>query len=104
MSPLEIDKALALAIGYLPEHVRVVEFKNHRPFVSVARDSGVGIIWHPFSHTDPTVVLPLVERYKVLADPSRIRDGKWYVQGVCNPEYFDTPKAAVAMAIIRGVK
>ena len=105
MSPLEIDKALALAIGYLPEHVKAG--KNsvmvYREYASSNTAFSWGT-WLLFSHADPTVIWPLAKHYKCFPSDSAIDHGRWWARSYEKNVYADTPEAAVAMAIIRGVK
>ena len=62
MTNLEIDKALALAIGYLPEHVCVFlgDLCVYRPECTVDLVFDRIKHWHIFSHKDPAVILPIV--------------------------------------------
>ena len=96
MSPLEIDKALALAIGYSPEHVKVVDgvVIVNRP-CSLFRTQ----FWSSFDHTDAKTIWPLAKHYgmTVYFPEKSARIG-------LSGAHADTPEAAVAMAIIRGVK
>ncbi len=62
MTDHEISKALALAIGYLPEHVRVNEsyrcIEAKRPWTL----AGHGL-WREFDYTDTRVIWPIAQRY-----------------------------------------
>ena len=60
MTNTEIDSKLALAIGYLPQHVAETHGAG-RICIDVKR----GKRWHVFSHQDPAVILPIMERYEV---------------------------------------
>ena len=67
MTNLEIDKALALAIGYLPEHVCVFlgDLCVYRPECTVDLVFDRIKHWHIFSHKDPAVILPIVIEKKL---------------------------------------
>ena len=57
MTNTEIDRKLALAIGYSVQDIGV-----YLPeIVGVLRHA----TWQKFSHQDPTVILPIMERYEV---------------------------------------
>ena len=103
MTNLKIDKALALAIGYLPEHVG--ETAGH----CVVRRS-IPEKWSAyryFSHLDPTVIWPLAKHYKCFPWQANFASGEWCSS--CQDKRFgyavaDTPEAAVALEIIRDMK
>ena len=97
----DIDRRLALAIGYLPEHI----FTWNDPETSIGKlrvlsrwtDAVNFTYWAEFSHTDPTVIWPIAAKYDCFPHKSAC-DGRWdtdYHYG-----YQDTPELAVAMAVI----
>jgi hypothetical protein len=101
MTDLEIDKALALAIGWkriLPN------CKTNR-----LQDCWVwtGHAWRIFSHLDWNVIGPIAERYNCF--PFRIRSkeedfGKWNVVSRENDIMAASPQRAIALAVIQGAK
>jgi len=100
MTDIEISRQLALAIGYLPEHVKV-----DRGFVWVSRSfvTSSGITWETwqiFTHDDPSVIWPIAERF----DCFPIRggeDGLWVSSvNYSNFQHSDSAAKAVALAVI----
>ena len=102
MTNTEIDHALALAIGYLPEHVRV--FVDG--YTWVWRNGA----WYVFDHLDWKTIGPIAERYD--AFPRYFKSG--YANGAHWCAYkrmghglkytAGTPQTAIALAVIEGVK
>lgn len=107
MTDLEIDKALALAIGWEADQIT-----EHMGYLYVAdwprkynRQSVLhGGFYHPpmlpwerFSHKDWAVAGPIAERY----DCFPRKDGGWYVWGL---KLYDTPQEAIALAVIGAKK
>lgn len=62
LTTLQIDAALAEAIGYLPEHIQL-EYDDVLVYVSEFDDDLCEFVdkWKVFSHQDPTVILPIIE-------------------------------------------
>ena len=98
MTDIEISKALALAIGYLPVDVRIYSTIDDMPLVR--RQAGAFPTWRIFDYKDWNVIGPIAEKYNAFpimpingtwSAPSP--DGEW-VDGI------DTPQKATAMAII----
>lgn len=96
MTDLEIDKALALAIGWKEDQIGV---DNGRAFVNRQQQNGSpysDAIY--FSYKDPAVIWPIGERHNVF--PYRFIDGDWQScipnKDVC----ADTAAKAVALAVI----
>ena len=95
MTDLEIDKALALAIGWkiiLPN-----------PEADGLKQCWVwtGSVWRLFSHKDWNVIGPIAERYNCFS----WRSVTWmaYITGQ-RYQYADTPQKAIALAVIEGAK
>ena len=98
MTDLEIDKALALAIGY---KLFDVKFHDDMWAVVVVRGS-----WRVFSHSDWNVIGPIAEKYYCF--PLRLRGGAW--EAISRGKYklgfvkADTPQKAIALAVIGALK
>ena len=94
MTDLEIDKALALAIGY-----KLFDVKFHDDMWAVVVFRGS---WRLFSHRDWNVIGPIAEKYNCF--PLRLRDGAW--EAISRGKYklgfvkSDTPQKAIALAVI----
>lgn len=102
MTDQEINKALALAIGYKPENVR-----EHWNFISVLNKYGPhssGLGWYVFDYRDYQTIGPIAERYDAFP-------GRWYglgkkigwVSAWCDARY-EFPQLAIAMAVINRKK
>lgn len=90
MTDLEINKALALAIGW--------------PFVSIFNDS----VWvsddywlAPFDYRNWNVIGPIAERYDCF--PTKNTDGLW-VMDIWNDVPELSPQKAIALVVIQGAK
>lgn len=106
MTNLEIDRRLALAIGYAPQDVCAVS--SEAVYVRRTRgDSPTQLSyshWQRFDHQDTGTIYPIAEHYKLL--PSwRWGDGGWKIQ------HFDgkggeikvvhaNPRTCIALAVI----
>lgn len=98
MTDTEIDRRLALAIGYRPEDVMVVRATGQ----IVVDYYG---IWSLFSHLRWDVVGPIAERFDLF--PVRLTDGKWS-RVVCGPApaflltdiIESTPQRCIALAAL----
>lgn len=95
MTDLEIDKALALAIGWKDE-------PNKMRFSNVfGLQVWIGY-WANFSHKDWNVIGPIAEKYNCF--PLRLRGGAW--EAISRGKYklgfvkADTPQKAIALAVI----
>lgn len=96
MTDAQISKALALAIGYRPEDVRV-------PLDSVAevrRSCSFGVLWMTFDYKSPSVIWAVAEHYAMF--PQQTDEG-WHVtlSDWLNNRFSDTAAKAVALAVIR---
>jgi hypothetical protein len=96
MTDIEIDKALALAIGY-----KLFDVKFDMWAVVVYNGS-----WRVFSHRDWNVIGPIAERYDCF--PLRLRGRAWEAisRGKYKLGFFnaDTPQRAIALAVIGATK
>lgn len=98
MTDTEIDRRLALAIGYRPEDVMVVRATGQ----IVVDYYG---IWSLFSHLRWDVVGPIAEKFDLF--PVRLTDGKWS-RVVCGPApaflltdiIESTPQRCIALAAL----
>ena len=99
MTDIEIDRALALAIGH-----RASEMYTDREGNLCLPERGC---WRVFSHRDWNVIGPIAERYTafpVLFDGNP----KWYSNTWTgtrlHEEFADTPQRAIALAVIGAKK
>ena len=99
MTNLEIDKALALAIGWTANDMR---FYVDGKFG--LRDNSLDEVhqYRLFSHLDWNVIGPIAERYNVF--PYQWQDGRWGAPRFTIMHYADTPQKAIALAVIQGAK
>ena len=97
MTNTEIDRKLALAIGYLPKHI----WQNVTDSILVFRDDVESLGWSKFSHQDPTVILPIMERYDCA--PYFVRK-EWHAYLGDHPTATScrhtNPRTAAALAVI----
>ena len=91
MTDLEIDKALALAIGWNGNCVRNIG----EVVILYTKQYG----WRVFSHRDWNVIGPIGERYHCF--PVESVGKKQWASWVDGPvTYADTPQKAIALAVI----
>ena len=101
MTPTEINKRLALAIGYLPEHVRVTDngtVRVCRPF-----SGAPSLNWYEFDFIDARITVALIERYKIAVEPyhgTKMWRAVKYYGGA--PFLAMSLREAVAWVVIRG--
>ena len=96
MTDIEIDKALALAIGWK----RILP----NPEADGLKQCWVwtGGVWRLFTHRDWNVIGPIAEKYNCF--PLRLRGGAW--EAISRGKYklgfvkSDTPQKAIALAVI----
>ena len=102
MTDTEIDRRLALAIGYLPEHVQ----QTLGRMVIVNRPVEVETeLWVEFDHTEWGTISPIAEKFDLF--PVRLTDGKWS-RVVCGPApaflltdiIESTPQRCIALAAL----
>ena len=98
MTPAEIDRKLALAIGYGPEDIGEV-----CGMCSVVRHESRFLRKQlVFSHQDPTVILPIMERYDCA--PYAVRN-EWATYLGAHPSNTNcrhtNPRTAAALAVIK---
>lgn len=101
MTDTEIDKRLALAIGYRPGTILVAD----DGLVLVWFDGVYGQFYRRFSHKDWHTIGPIAERFDLF--PVRLTDGKWS-RVVCGPApaflltdiIESTPQRCIALAAL----
>jgi len=98
MTDLEIDRALALAIGHMVAYVTVLG--EGIPQVWVQVDPRFEWAIRVFDHRDWNVIGPIAERYNMF--PFAVA-GWWNVAGYGQPS-SKTPQRAIALAVIYGAK
>ena len=105
MTELEINKALALAIGHSKTHVNVL---GETPQVWVQTVPNLAWMLRVFDYRDWNVIGPIAERYgcfplKVFGSAGADWSCKWAC-GTYVAVYADTPQKAIAMAVIGAKK
>jgi len=100
MTDAKIDKALALAIGYLPRHIRSSKrgVMVYRPVI-VSKDD-YEWCWYVFDHRNWATIAPIAEKYDCF--PYKAVGG--WLAGHRDCEFGDTPQKAIALAVIGGAK
>lgn len=95
---LDIDRRLALAIGWRPEQMRVIHGSLH-----IYYDPANQYDWRLFRHKDPAVIWPIAERYDCFPayDPVK-KDWAAYTQESKRMSYDINPATVVALAVIGG--
>ena len=97
MTNTEIDRKLALAIGYAPEDITVTRFGTY-----VRRGLTGGHGYYIFCHTMPDVILPIMERYDCA--PYFVRK-EWAAYLCDHPTAticrHTSPRTAAALAVIK---
>lgn len=108
MTDLEINKALALAIGWREADMPTVRTYTGPTSIWICTNDGR---WNRFDYRYWSVISPIAERYN--AFPSQYQhfmpyEGTWESHAVVNGKYAmaraDTPQKAIALAVIGGVK
>ena len=92
MTDIEINKALALAIGWRSDQIIEYEGQAYIGLPVVFNGPGIKLFDYRFT----SVIWPIAERYN--AFPSRWRDEGWCVGD--RLAVFDTAAKAVALAVI----
>lgn len=104
MNNVEINRGLALAIGYRPEDIWV----HHSGAVEVTRrtkiEAGHLVLTHWFDYMDWRVIGPIAEKYKLMPCADQ-RGGAWHVKS----GYFllansTCPRACIALAVIEAAE
>ena len=95
MTDLEIDKALALAIGWK----RILP----NPEADGLKQCWVwtGSVWRLFSHKDWNVIGPIAERYGLLVD---FKTNVAWRPNMSIGQRGRNPQEAIALAVIQGAK
>ena len=92
MTDIEINKALALAIGWQSDQIIEYEGQAYIGLPVVFNSPGTKLFDYRFT----SIIWPIAKRYNCFA--SRWRDEGWCVG--LRLAVFDTPEKAVAMAVI----
>jgi hypothetical protein len=95
MTDLEIDKALALAIGWRADQTYIHLYGTGMALSIVKPDTEYAL--RIFSHKDPAVIWPIAERFDCF--PKHI-NSMWEIAYYGEIYRKDTPAKAVAMAVI----
>ena len=99
MTDIEIDKALALAIGWRdePNKMRVSNVFGLQVWIGY---------WANFRHRDWNVIGPIAERYDCFPNQVYVNSGQWFssvgMRGKSSTA--DTPQRAIALAVIGAKK
>jgi hypothetical protein len=90
MTELELNKKLALAIGWREDQME-----------QIGRDLCMRVEYFKvFDYTDWRVIGPIAQRFKAFPLDSVRFKGMWYSH--LTDEHYDTPQLAIAMAVIQG--
>lgn len=103
MTDIEIDLALALAIGWEQPMLssQGVVVQTHLEHDRVKSNGRWLYHWRVFSHKDWNVIGPIATKYNMFP---YCLSGKWWdVAGYGCPVSY-TPQTAIAMAVIKGAK
>ena len=100
MTDIEIDRALALAIGHETACVNVLG--EGIPQVWVQVDPRFEWAIRVFDHRDWNVIGPIAARYDCF--PSNLQPQGWRSSARCCCVYADTPQKAIALAVIGAKK
>ena len=97
MTNLDIDRRLALAIGYRPEDVRVIDGVH----VQVNRHG----YWNDFHYQAAGVIYPIAEKFKMMPRWSKA-PGCWETYNEHGaPEIVHTdPRTCIALAVIEAAE
>ena len=102
MTDLEINKALALAIGWQESDFSTIPGTD-----VVMCFNGCKFVGY-FDYKNWNVVGPIAERFDCFPNKAQSTKhiGEWYapVGQIANGVYADTPQKAIALAVIGGVK
>ena len=104
MTDLEIDKALALAIGHKVAYVTVLG--EGIPQVWVQVDPRFEWAIRVFDHRDWNVIGPIAARYNCFPVEVYVNSGQWFSYVGNDGKNFtaDTPQKAIALAVIGAKK
>ena len=107
MTDLEINKALALAIGWHKNKVHVKTYSGLKR-IEIDRDYSWGTQRFPFHYKNWNVIGPIAERFDCFPNKAQSTKhiGEWYapVGEIANGVYANTPQKAIALAVIGSVK
>lgn len=93
MTDLEISKALALAIGWREDQMKL----DDRGWLRVWFFS-----WCVFDYRDWNVIGPIAEKYEMF--PHKSDTQGWWFPHKHNTVFADTPQKAIALAVIGAKK
>jgi hypothetical protein len=103
MTDIEIDKALALAIGYKVAYVIVLG--EGIPQVWVQVDPRFEWAIRVFDHRDWNVIGPIAERYNAFPHQSSVGTWSACIGGAdAWVDHIHTPQKAIALAVIGATK
>ena len=100
MTDLEINKALALAIGWKPEQMRITDVFGTALILQESE-------WHTartFNYRNWNVIGPIAERYDLFPMVAACHADQW---AICTDKievYAETPQKAIALAVIEAHK
>lgn len=111
MTPAELSRELALAIGYAPESVRIIpsDIAPEHEFCTVFTDRyACTSNWYDFDYREPDIAMPLLEwlmrTHRACAMVSRAEDAfciMYDFYGICGRTiYSKTLPEAIARAVI----
>ena len=100
MTDLEINTALALAIGW-KRHEILTTVSEHVWIYTHVATLAAPATHRKFDYTDPRVIWPIAERYNCFP---LLRLTGWEVLNDLPYVYADTAAKAVALAVIGGAK
>ena len=96
MTETEINKALALKIGYLPEHVNVAK----DGLVSVCRTAFFGRYWSQFDFMDWNTIMPIAVKYGVETGCNRFSHYAYLPSKRMAAVHEKTLQKAIALAVL----
>lgn len=99
MTDLEISKALALAIGWMPRRVGNVQ---NEVYVNTSTDFHWHNNWRLFDYRDWNVIGPIAEKFDMF--PYKRFEGHWDVLNALEKLDEVTPQKAIALAVIGAKK
>jgi len=111
MTDLEINKALALAIGWTEDRLDkdgqtdpdVVVFSFNDPSRNAVK-CWDGDDWRVFDYRDWNVIGPIAAKYDLFPMVAACHADQWAIVTDTLEVFEDTPQKAIAMAVIAGAK
>lgn len=106
MTDIEINRALALAIGWTEDQMLVDVLSGGQRILNIRYPAGG--LWRVFDYTDWRVIGPIAQRYNCFPTRFGLAQMWWPPQVVRGRDIgaimFDTPQKAIAMAVIERAK